>query len=104
MTTSDWAITEFEGLELGDKRRDERLTKIAGQFMASTESPINKACGSWCETKAAYRFFQNDNVDYRDIVKHHSTVTRNRAKKKRWSWPYRTPLISITLITQKQRV
>jgi len=81
MNTSDWAMTEFKGLELGDKRLDRRLTKIAGQFMASTESPINKACGSWCETKAAYRFFQNDNVDYRDIVKHHSTVTRYRAKK-----------------------
>ena len=81
MNTSDWAMTEFEGLELGDKRLDQRLTKIAGQFMASTESPINKACGTWSETKAAYRFFQNNHVDYRDIVKHHSTVTRNRAKK-----------------------
>jgi hypothetical protein len=80
MNTSDWAVTEFEGVELGDKRLDERLTKIAGQFMASAESPINKACGNWSETKAAYRFFQNDNVDYKDIIKHHSTATRNRAK------------------------
>ncbi len=81
MTTSDWATTEFEGVELGDKRLEERLATIAGQFMASTESPINKACGTWSETKAAYRFFQNDGVDYKEIVKHHSTVTKDRAKK-----------------------
>jgi hypothetical protein len=74
----DWANTEFDGVDLGDKRLNERLVKITGQFMSSTESPINQACGGWAETKAAYRFFQNDNVDYKDIVGHHAQITKGR--------------------------
>ncbi len=78
MNTNDWASTEFEGVNLGDKRLNKRLAKIAGQFICSTESPINQACEGWAETKAAYRFFQNDNVSYKNIVGHHAEVTKNR--------------------------
>lgn len=67
MSASDWANKEFEGVKLGDKRLNERLSKIAEQFLATPQSPINKACQNWGETKAAYRFFQNDHVDYLDI-------------------------------------
>ncbi|MCK5355709.1 MAG: IS4 family transposase, partial [Methyloprofundus sp.] len=65
-------------INLGDKRLNERLIKITGQFISSTQSPINQACGDWAETKAAYRFFQNDNVDYKDIVGHHAQITKSR--------------------------
>ncbi len=78
MIENGWANEEFGGIDLGDKRLNERLTKMAGQFISSTESPINKACGSWAETKAAYRFFQNDNVDYKNIVWHHAQNTKER--------------------------
>ena len=78
MNESDWANTEFDGVDLGDKRLNDRLVKITGQFMSSTESPINQACGGWAETKAAYRFFQNDNVNYKDIVGHHAQITKRR--------------------------
>ena len=61
----------------------DRLVKIAGQFISSTESPINKACGSWGEVKAAYRFFQNDNIDYRDIIQHHSKNTKIRSENEK---------------------
>ena len=78
MNANNWAISEFSGVDLGDKRLNDRLIKITGQLASSTESPINQACGGWADTKAAYRFFQNDNVDYKDIVDHHATVTKNR--------------------------
>lgn len=80
MNSSDWAKEEFEGITLGDKRLSDRLITITNQFISSTESPINKACGNWSGTKAAYRFFQNDNVDYNDIINHHSRATMTRAK------------------------
>ena len=32
------------------------------------ESPINQACEDWAETKAAYRFFPNENVDVGKII------------------------------------
>jgi hypothetical protein len=50
-------------LDLGDKQRTARLIKLCGQLSAMPESSINQACGDWAETKAAYRFFQNDNVE-----------------------------------------
>jgi hypothetical protein len=83
MKTSDWATKEFDGINLCDKRLNDRLIKIAGQFISSTESPINKACGNWGETKAAYRFFQNDSIDYKDIVQHHSRNTASRATEEK---------------------
>jgi hypothetical protein len=43
------------------------------------ESSINQACEDWAETKAAYRFFKNDNVEWRDIVDAHSRKTAIRA-------------------------
>jgi hypothetical protein len=78
MNMNSWPNTEFDGIDLGDKRLNERLVKITGQFMSSTQSPINQACGDWAGTKAAYRFFQNGSVDYRDIVGHHAQVTKRR--------------------------
>lgn len=83
MNTSDWAEREFDGINLCDKRLNGRLVKIAGQFISSTESPINKACGNWGETKAAYRFFQNDSIDYKDIIRHHSKNTAVRAAEEK---------------------
>ena len=50
-------------IDLGDKRLDSRLIKLCDTFSESPESPINQACADWAETKAAYRFFQNKNVD-----------------------------------------
>ena len=79
MSLSNWATSEFEGIELGDKRLTDRLITITDQFASSTQSPINKACEGWGDTKAAYRFFQNDNINYIDIVKHHSLLTTKRA-------------------------
>lgn len=81
MNTSNWAEKEFGSIDLCDKRLSGRLVKIAGHFISSSESPINKSCGSWGETKAAYRFFQNDNVDYKDIIRHHSRNTKKRSEE-----------------------
>lgn len=80
MNVNEWAKTEFEDINLGDKRLSNRLVKIADQFISSPESPINKACREWSDTKAAYRFFQNDSIDYTDIVNHHASKTKMRSK------------------------
>jgi len=58
MIGCDWAKSEFDGINPGDKRLNERLVKITNQFISCTESPINQACNSWADTKAAYRFFR----------------------------------------------
>ena len=58
-----WAADEFREVDLGDRRLDSRLVKLCDSFSESPESPINQACADRAETKAAYRFFQNENVD-----------------------------------------
>jgi hypothetical protein len=57
-----WAAEEFSDVNLGDKRLNARLMKICDRFSEFPENPINQACADWAETKAAYRFFQNENV------------------------------------------
>jgi hypothetical protein len=86
MQTSDndtWAKEELGSVDLGDKRRTTRLIKLCGQLAARPESSINHACGDWTETKAAYRFFQNDNVEVEDILAVHRAKTAERAEQHR---------------------
>ena len=70
-----WAAEEFAEVDLGDKRLDARLIKLCDRFSDAPESPINQACVDWAETKAAYRFFQNDNVELGKILAAHCCKT-----------------------------
>src|SRR5262245_54600475 len=74
-----WAREEFASVDLGDKRRTARLIKLCGRLAEMPESSINQACGDWAETKAAYRFFQNDNVEVQNILAAHRAKTAERA-------------------------
>lgn len=78
-----WAADEFREVNLGDKRLDSRLIKLCDSFSESPESPINQACADWAETKAAYRFFQNRNVDVERIMSAHRKRTSARAANHR---------------------
>jgi len=81
MDSKKWAEKEFEMVDLGDERLNQRLVKISQQILESPESSLNKACGNWSETKAAYRFFQNDTVNYQDIIQTHAEMTQARAEQ-----------------------
>jgi hypothetical protein len=74
-----WAQKEFGNIFLGDKRLTNRLIKIADQLSESPELPINNACGDWHQTKAAYRFFKNENVNSEAILTEHQKQTVMRA-------------------------
>jgi len=74
-----WAADEFEDVDLGDKRLDARLVRLCDTLSEAPESPINQACEDWHETKAAYRFFQNGNVDVGRIMEAHRAKTAARA-------------------------
>lgn len=78
-----WAADEFKEVNLGDKRLDSRLIKLCDSFSKSPESPINQACADWAETKAAYRFFKNENVDVERIMHAHREKTYSRAANHR---------------------
>ena len=78
---TSWAAKEFADVSLGDKRLDARLVKLCDRFSNAPESPINQACADWAETKAAYRFFQNENVEVGEILAAHRCKTAKRAKQ-----------------------
>jgi len=75
-----WAAEEMEQVDLGDERLKNRLISICDRFSESPESPINQACEDWAETKAAYRFFKNQNVNHKAILKAHKQKTVQRTK------------------------
>lgn len=79
----DWAREELGSVDLGDKRRTARLIKLCGRLSEMPESSITPACGDWAETKAAYRFFHNDNVEVRKILAAHQAKTFERARQHR---------------------
>jgi len=76
-----WAESEFGMVDFGDIRLSKRLLKVANSFADAPESSINQACGDWHQTKAAYRFFQNDAVSASKILESHITKTLARAQK-----------------------
>lgn len=73
-----WASEEFAEVNLGDKRLNQRLINLCDKFSEAPESPINQACEDWSETKAAYRFFQNEKVETSAIMATHREKTAKR--------------------------
>ena len=78
-----WATSEFGTANFNDARLTNRLIKLADHFGNIPESPINQACGTWSETKAAYRFFKNEKVETAEILSTHiaNTIARCEAHK-----------------------
>lgn len=79
INTNRWAIHEFSRVNFGDKRLNSRLIKLTDSFANSPEKSINQACEGWSQTKAAYRFFQNDAISESEILASHVAKTIERS-------------------------
>ena len=77
---TNWATSEFGKANFNDTRLTNRLIKLADHFGNIPESPINQACGTWAETKAAYRFFKNEKVEAAEILSTHIANTKERCE------------------------
>lgn len=69
--SAPWTETEFEQLDLGDARLNKRARILMERFAADPTASVPKACQGWGETMAAYRFFDNDSVDWQAIMAPH---------------------------------
>jgi len=72
--------SELTGINLGDKRLNERSKTIIETLAADPQASINGACDAWAETQAAYRFFDNPNVTPEEVLKPHIEATTQRIK------------------------
>lgn len=70
--SEQWIKKNFLNVDLGDKRRTERLLKVAGNMLSQPQQSIPKQMKNWYETKAAYRFFSNPEVKHSSIQKTHN--------------------------------
>ena len=73
-----WVIEEMKGVDLNDKRLNERLLVILGQLGGRPTASIPAACGGYAETAAAYRFFDNEKVGFENVLEPHIEATRRR--------------------------
>jgi hypothetical protein len=69
---------EFGQLDLGDARLNRRARTLMESMAATPTASVPKACNGWGETMAAYRFFDNDSVDWRAILEPHWQQTEQR--------------------------
>ena len=77
---SEGISEELHGIDLGDKRLNERSETIIETLSADPQASINAACDGWAETQAAYRFFDNSKVTPEKILRPHIEATKQRIR------------------------
>ncbi|MCK9265213.1 MAG: IS4 family transposase [Deltaproteobacteria bacterium] len=78
----DWIEAELREANLGDARLTARLLQMTGMFYAQPTANIPQACGSAAAAKAAYRFLDNEAVDWKTILAAHYQATEERLREK----------------------
>jgi len=63
-----WVDRELAGCEFKDARLGKRFRSLLEQLAASPGETIPLACQDWANTKAAYRFLDNDRVSEGEIL------------------------------------
>jgi hypothetical protein len=63
-----WAKEESAGAHFGDERLDDRMAILLSDLGNRPHLSIPAACGGRAETKAAYRFFDNDKTTFEKVI------------------------------------
>jgi hypothetical protein len=75
----DWAEAELGQARLGDARLGQRLLTIARDFYARPQGNVPQSCGGdRAKTKAAYRFFDQEQVTMDAVLQSHYAATARR--------------------------
>jgi hypothetical protein len=76
---SDWVADEVSGARMKDRRLTRRLGQLLSQLSRDPERSVPSACKQWSDVLGAYRFFDNDRVEYVDVLSGHKAATIARA-------------------------
>ncbi len=69
---------EFEGGELGDRRLNARLERIARAADANPSDTFPDMMGSGAELEGFYRFVRNEKVSFDEVLRPHVSATVRR--------------------------
>lgn len=74
----DWIDKELSDCTFNDERLGKRFRSLLEQFSATPGGSIPLVCQDWANTKAAYRFLDNERVNEAQILAGHFNATRDR--------------------------
>jgi hypothetical protein len=77
----DWIEAELGGANMGDARLTARLLQMTGMFYAKPTANIPQACGSAMAAKAAYRFLDNEKIQWQAILEPHYAASEARVRE-----------------------
>ena len=79
---ASWVEEELATVDLKHKRRNKRLKRLVSDLAAMPAASIPAAVGGGRnETEAAYRFFNNPNVEFDALLAPHREATLNRIRE-----------------------
>lgn len=78
-------MKEFEGVALGDKRRNQRVARVVAALAVKPDASFPEATGNDAELEGLYRLLNNEHVTAAKLLKPHSaqTIERVRAKSEK---------------------
>ena len=71
---------ELDGIDLGDKRLNQRSQRLLEALAVNPAASINAACDGWGDTVAAYRFFNHNAITPEEILRPHGEATVRRIR------------------------
>src|SRR5271155_2684862 len=75
---ASWAKEESARVHFGDERLDNRMAILLSELGNRPILSIPAACRGRAETKAAYRFFDNDKSTFEKVIEPHIFQTKQR--------------------------
>ena len=75
-----WIVQALAGCEFPDGLVGKRFGMLMGQLSKGLGQTLPLACGDWANTKAAYRFLDNDRVSEAEVLAGHFQSTQARPK------------------------
>lgn len=86
MLHSKFGREEYGKVDLGDRRLDKRLIKMANAALRRPNQGFPQMMGSDAELEATYRFFNNPRVTPKKILASHYKCTSSRCKEQSKIW------------------
>ena len=77
----DWIEAELGGANMGDARLTARLLQMTGMFYDKPTANIPQACASAMAAKAAYRFLDNEKIQWQASLEPHYAATEARVRE-----------------------